>query len=308
MSSTHEQPTQQPQRVRKPAFSDWPTIKILTPPQGRFSPKTDEWCITYCTQTVKGRFNSQEPSCRSLCIRRIFAHEVRNILSFRRHQDVDEEGKAKYPLPAEGQPVNMPRYLGGKASTDTDDEPTPQPERSRGTKYWDEGWYLWTSSSHISSVEKIQMMKYDLRGQVRREHYKEQRKATWQEYQQFIERNAQPVHFPLPDGEHNKWWGAIVPPPPIPDTSSHSLLIPLPPQMPPAWDGISKLLQPTRRVLTIFRDSLVSGEHLTFAGMVWRKAWTKEPYFLVRRTLDTARDMWKGAGKDDNDDEKDSTH
>lgn len=237
MSSTHEQPTQQPQRVRKPAFSDWPTIKILTPPQGelltvnswniltktpftgRFSPKTDEWCITYCTQTVKGRFNSQEPSCRSLCIRRIFAHEVRNIVSFRRHQDVDEEGKAKYPLPAEGQPVNMPRYLGGKASTDADDEPTPQPERGRGTKYWDEGWYLWTSSSHISSVEKIQMMKYDLRGQVRREHYKEQRKATWQEYQQFIERNAQPVHSPLPDGEHNKWWGAIVPPPPIPDTS-----------------------------------------------------------------------------------------
>ncbi|KAK0472309.1 hypothetical protein EDD18DRAFT_1231775 [Armillaria luteobubalina] len=262
MSSTHEQPTQQPQR---------------TPFTGRFSPKTDEWCITYCTQTVKGRFNSQEPSCRSLCIRRIFAHEVRNIVSFRRHQD--------------GQPVNMPRYLGGKGSTDTDDEPTPQPERSRGTKYWDEGWYLWTSSSHISSVEKIQMMK---------EHYKEQRKATWQEYQQFIERNAQPVHSPLPDGEHNKWWGAIVPPPPIPiHRESHSLLIPLPPH---------KLLQPTRRVLTIFRDSLVAGEHLTFAGMVWRKAWTKEPYFLVRRTLDTARDMWKGAGKDDNDDEKDSTH
>jgi hypothetical protein len=42
MSSSSSQPNsasqqQQQQRVRKPPFADWPTIKILTPPQGKSS-------------------------------------------------------------------------------------------------------------------------------------------------------------------------------------------------------------------------------------------------------------------------------
>jgi hypothetical protein len=35
-SSASSQQQQQQQRVRKPPFADWPTIKILTPPQGKF--------------------------------------------------------------------------------------------------------------------------------------------------------------------------------------------------------------------------------------------------------------------------------
>ncbi len=196
--------------------SDIGGYPVLTIYPGEHSPKTDEWCITYCTQTVRGRITSQQPGCRSLCVRRVFAHEVRNILAFRRHQDTDDDGKAKYPLPAEGQPVNVPRFLGGKPPDPDADHPVPIPPK----KYWDEGWYLWTTKSTHASVEKLATMNFDLQRQARRESYKEKRRATWQEYEQFLENNQ----TDSPEG--SKWWGAIVPPRPFPDTQyAPSLLV-----------------------------------------------------------------------------------
>ena len=44
-ASSHQQ--QQQQRMRKPPFADWPTIKILTPPQGKFPQSASyPWLIT----------------------------------------------------------------------------------------------------------------------------------------------------------------------------------------------------------------------------------------------------------------------
>lgn len=48
---------------------------------GMQSPRTDERCFTYCSQSISGRAHGQNPFCRSLCIRRIFAHEVRHLLA-----------------------------------------------------------------------------------------------------------------------------------------------------------------------------------------------------------------------------------
>lgn len=223
-----------PQRTRKPPLADWPTIKILTPPkgsvsallltwfllaqrfEGRFSPKTDEWCLTYCSQTVTGRIYSKEPFCRSLCIRKVFAHEVKNIVSFKSHRSVGADGKANYPLPPEGQPGNIPRLLGGKPSEDL--EETSQKVTAEATKTWEEGWYLWTSQSRLAIHEKTDSMMMDLAQQRRNAHRWEQRKEVWQDYQDYLQKAPNGVDpDSLPSSEPSKWWGAIVPPRPVPE-------------------------------------------------------------------------------------------
>lgn len=226
MSSSSEPnsaPQQQQQhRMRKPPFADWPTIKILTPPQGkwsvtciydlihkrslvgRFSPKYDEWCFTYCSQTVSGRIHGREPNCRSLCIRKVFPHEIKNILSFKRHEAVGVDGKAKYPLPSEGQSDNLPRLLGG-----TPKEDSHQNAPSTSTRYWDEGWYLWTGNGRWVGQQKTEQMMLDLAKQQVLDNIRTDRKELWQEYQKQNINTQNGDEQPLPGAQ---WWGPLVPP------------------------------------------------------------------------------------------------
>jgi len=222
-SSASSQQQQQQQRVRKPPFADWPTIKILTPPQGkfilgwrlllvnmwqrtgRFSPKCDEWCFTYCTQSVSGRIHGRDPNCRSLCVRKVFPHEVRNILSFKRHDVVGPDGKAKYPLPAEGQSANLPRILGGTSKDESEDRPTAQ------TKYWDEGWYLWTGKGRWASQWKTDQMLVDLSKQQMLDKIREDRREIWQDYQEQLRQSVDHQgDISLPS--QPPWWVSLVPP------------------------------------------------------------------------------------------------
>jgi len=291
MSTRPVQPVQHhQQQVRKPPFADWPTIKILTPPQGRFSRKTDEWCITYCSQNINGRIYGREPSCRSVCLRRVFPHEIKNILSFKTHKIIGPDGKARYPLPAEGQPTNLPRILGGNQVDDPDKSKTSA-ERA---KYWDEGWYLWTSNSRWAVHEKTDMMLMDLEQQQKMVAHKEQRKEVWQDYQDHIRKG----------GDQSKFWGPIVPLRPIPDSTSQSLLVPLPPHWPSFWDRIARTLAPSQKALSILRESLASGEQQQFAQRVWEKAWTNEPFILASRTCSRAYERWKERETTDEDDGK----
>jgi len=289
-----------PQRTRKPPLADWPTIKILTPPKGRFSLQTDEWCLTYCSQSVTGRIHSKEPFCRSICIRKIFPHEVKNIVAFKSHRNVGTDGKAMYPLPSEGQPPNVPRYLGGSPAEDDDDDIFPK-KSIDGVKTWDEGWYLWTSDSRLAIHEKTDMMLMDLDQQRRLAEHMDQRREVWQDYQDHLQKvpSNQNGDETQKNGQPSRWWGPIVPPRPIPEFSSHSLLVPLPLDTPPFWDRIGKLLAPSYKVLNIFQESLVSGEQRKFAERVWEKTWSNEPFILASRTFSRAYERWKDVRDED---------
>jgi hypothetical protein len=186
------------------------------PYSGKFSPKTDEWCATLCTQSVAGRYNFKEPQCRSICIRKVFPHEVRNIISYRQHKNVDLEGKAKYKLPTEGQLDNIPRLLGGNSPAREDDEDAAPPPRT-DPKFWDEGWYLWTSSSTSASLDKIASMRGDFASHERLEQIKGQRARTWNEYQEYLERKG--ISGRIDEERDSKWYGHIKPTQPTPDES-----------------------------------------------------------------------------------------
>ncbi|KAF9268690.1 hypothetical protein L218DRAFT_917658 [Marasmius fiardii PR-910] len=305
MSSKHEPNTKK--EIRKPAFAYFPGIKIYNPPQGPFSPKTDEWCITYCTQSVGGRVHRKLPDCRSICIRKVFPHEVRNIISFKQHQEIGPDGKAKYPLPPEGQPANIPRFLGGKQpevidEDDGDFDPRQKPSPPQ-TRYWDEGWYVWSTSTYHSMVRKLVSMSMDFENVRRHEEMREKDRVRWIEYQQFLERHAGQRDSGLlskpPEGEDSKWYGLKAPPPPMPPVdTSHTILLPVSLDGLTPWERINKFLDPTRTALSLTRDSIMSGEQKRFALNLWEKALSKEPWVLASRTLGRAYEIWKKSDDD----------
>lgn len=143
-----------------------------------------------------------------MCIRKVFPHEVRNILSFRRHHSVGPDGKALYPLPAEGQAENLPRALGGKAHDDSEEAHSTR--SSPPTKFWDEGWYFWTGRGREAFLQKMEKMMLDLPNQQQLDHIRDGRKELWHDYQQQIRQNP---HHPAPA----PWWAPIVAPKSISD-------------------------------------------------------------------------------------------
>ncbi|KAG6809306.1 hypothetical protein H0H92_000764 [Tricholoma furcatifolium] len=300
-ASSSSRPAQQ-----LPPFASWPTIKILEPPKGQYSRKTDEWCFTYTSQSIYGRYRGNEPTCRSICIRKVFAHEVKNIIAGKTHRNLGPDGKAMYPLPAEGQSANIPRWLGGKPPTeDLDDDgeedeshhlrhkPAPEP-----VKYWDEGWYLWTTQNRFAIHEKLDSMKRGLAAQEKMNQHHQNRRELWQEYQEHLEKGDQ-------SAESSKWWGPIVPPRPFPDYDrSESLLLQIPPETPPFWNSISKLLGPTQKALNIFHESIKSGEQREFAARAWEKACSAEPFNVAIQAFSIWAKLVKDAETSSGDDKK----
>jgi len=124
--------------------------------------------MTYCSQSVTGRIHGKEPYCRSLCVRKVFPHEVRNVIAFKQHKQVDQSGKAAYPLPTEGQPANLPRILGGKP---------PEDHSNHNPKNWDEGLYLWTGKGPTAAHQKIDSMSLDFEHQRQVVEMRERRRC-----------------------------------------------------------------------------------------------------------------------------------
>ncbi|KAJ3995729.1 hypothetical protein F5050DRAFT_1764752 [Lentinula boryana] len=226
-SSSQSSTNQQQAQPRGPAFAKWPTVKIFLPPQGRFSPKRDEWCLTYCTQSITGRIHAAQPSCTTLCIRKVFEHEVKNVAGFKRHdvsvmrdddeigvpgsrhkvQESDSKGrkaagkKAIYPLPPEGQPENVSKVLGGGIAAESESSPSTTTSSSSTlsllpttstpiikTRSWSPGYYLFTSTTIYGTFEHLVSMSRDLPRQVVRQKAVDNMKREWIEYQEWTEK------------------------------------------------------------------------------------------------------------------------
>lgn len=164
---------------------------------GRFSPQPDERCFTYCSQSIRGRIEQTEPWCRSICIRRVFDHEVRRTLAVHSQDphvaSAASETEAKFPLPPEGQPSPETHSTSPQSSEgqewDDDIQWTPSstssgPLRPQNTRYWKTGWYFWYSKSRWAAQEKMDLMMCDLTKQAEWQKYKERVNAEWAAYEQ----------------------------------------------------------------------------------------------------------------------------
>ncbi|KAJ3805059.1 hypothetical protein F5876DRAFT_52445 [Lentinula aff. lateritia] len=322
-SSSQSPPNQQQVQPRGPAFAKWPTVKIFMPPKGRFSPKRDEWCLTYCTQSITGRIHAAQPSCTTICIRKVFEHEVRNVTGFKRH-DMIVRKMAVYPLPAEGQPENVPRVLGGAESlkshplssiTSSSSSPTLTPTTTTSTptvktRSWSPGYYLFTSTTIYGTFEHLASMSRDLPRQVARQKMMESMKREWVEYQEWAERiqrgeveggfRTQREENAVTDGQteiQSEEASEII---------SSTLLVPIPPASISQLSShiltpISKFLKPSGRALELLENDLQGGIFQQFASRVYTKAQTDEPAKLARRSWERLLEAWKGDGGDGKD-------
>lgn len=168
---------------------------------------------------MRGRLQEQDPNCRSVCIRKVFPHEVRNIVSFKSHRNVGADGKAKYPLPEEGQAVNLPRFLGGRPVGDSDT--SNKPLAPVAVKHWDEGYYLWMSKGRWAAFEKTASMKLNLEKQQQTVLHVDHTKELLQDYQEHLNQrtHSQRMEKSSPQVHENAegWFGSIVPPRPKTD-------------------------------------------------------------------------------------------
>lgn len=161
---------------------------------GKGSPRVDERCFTYCSQSVGGRINGAEPWCRTICLRKVFEHEMkRHYMSY---DPSDTDGvkvvDMKYPLPPEGQKslrffpwvsiADHPPHSNndGTANNQVQDLGSS----NRPTRYWEEGWYMWMSKSRWGAQEKLDLMLQDLEAQTEWYEYKSRAQAAWNKRQE----------------------------------------------------------------------------------------------------------------------------
>ncbi|KAF8448659.1 hypothetical protein L210DRAFT_3627400, partial [Boletus edulis BED1] len=238
------------------SFVHSPLISLSRPPPGKVPDKMDEMCITYASQTARGRSQSHEPKTYSICLRKVYPHEVTDYLlgkGWRTRQTND------IPLPPEGQPMQE-RYP-------DDSESSTKPDEDE-TRYWERGWYIWTTSSNKNALEKLQLMSQSLKSQDRYLQDKLQNEKNGQNGQIWIEQLRGRIRVEL-DGTLSS-----VPPP---DYLQYH------------W-----LLAPTAKVLDIFRRSFESGSQREFARRVLEKGHSQEPFILARRLCKKAWEMIAG--------------
>jgi hypothetical protein len=133
-------------------------------------------------------------------------HEVRNVIAFKDHSEVDAEGNAKYPLPKEGQSI-----------------PDPEEPHDKKAHVWEPGTYLWYSKSHWAAVEKMMDMSRSLPDQKRQVEKLDSRRKLWKEYVEHSRKlgaeSKAPVQPPSESVPSNRFWSWTPPTNPGPDPS-----------------------------------------------------------------------------------------
>lgn len=298
--STHPSPPPRPRpRVQPPPSSQkapessfvdrLPSIRLSVPPRGRFSPATSERCITYCSQSHFGRAHGNEPKCYTLCLRRIFNHEVNRVLTNVNYGPTIKSPtvSANIPLPQEAN-TTLGQYISDSPGAEVSDGPTSSsrattpehPENSQ--RHWQEGYYVWLSHSRQAASEHMSHMKRDLLQQAAYEHSK----AMWA---RAVREGRQNEFYRTPEAHvFGSEWTAnmnedILSPP------YRRMLFPLSTPAPELRRVISKYLAPTSVILTTLRESFTSGDQVKFAHRMRESIEEGAPWALARNV---GRKIW----------------
>ncbi|KAL5504585.1 hypothetical protein ACEPAH_7246 [Sanghuangporus vaninii] len=324
-------PPKPPERPPPPREKWWKgmftnPIQIKRPAQGKYSPKVDERCFTWCSQTARGRTEGQDPWCRSLCIRRVFEHELSAPASSKATTSASENNRKnpelKYPLPPEGQRKLFNFGVEDESDGDGDDSPSSRypstttnsnnkgKEKQNGeVKYWEEGWYVWMTKNRWAAQEKMDLMMLDLDKQAHWQRVKEQEERAWAEGQ---------GQEQSPDKEADRMGGGetgntntfgetsnvdshLVPVPirhPYPSAAEESFLLRIPTHL-SLFPYLSQAFQPTNKVLSIFKQSLDNGDQRDLFMRGWEAAREGAPFRLVKNVVRTCLDSFKKGPRDE---------
>ncbi|KAI6028236.1 hypothetical protein EDC04DRAFT_2898962 [Pisolithus marmoratus] len=305
-------PANAPNTPRRPP-SHVPFISLLRPPPGQPPNTTDERCLFYCTQSALHRAQHKPPTCRSICLRRVYPFEVEVRTS-------SSVGQHEIPLPPEGQPSThkssgwigagpvpaSSSYSGLRSpSSSSSSQLTPEPhpqQKPQETRIWNPGLYVWTSTSARAARDKIETMAMDLGKEHawiwERQEWIKRREIALREH--ILSRNAtmENERVVLDDGiEITKsgqiegpWYHSSLHPFSLTDSS---LLTPLLAPLQSLAEPISNLLNPTTHALSHLRHALSDGSLYSFGERAWEKAWSPEPLMLARKAVER---VWRKEG------------
>jgi len=283
------EPPPPPQQAPDRSFVDRiPSIRLSVPPRGHFSPATSERCFTYCSQSHFGRAHGNEPKCYTLCLRRIFDHEVNRVLTNVNYGPIIKSPTvaANIPLPREAD-TTLGQYISDSHHADVSDSSTSSshatPSHPENTqRHWQEGYYVWLSRSRQATSEHLSHMKRDLFQQSAYEYSK----AMWA---QAVREGRQHEFYRTPEGQFfgSEWTANMHED--ILSPSHCSLLFPLSTPPPELRRIISKYLAPTSVVLVTLRESFTSGEQAKFAHRMRESIQEGAPWALARNV---GRKIW----------------
>jgi len=282
-------PPPPPQQAPDPSFVDRvPSIRLSVPPRGHLSPATSERCFTYCSQSHFGRAHGNEPKCYTLCLRRVFNHEVNRVLTNVNYGPIIKSPavSANIPLPQEAN-TTLGQYISDSSQAEVSDSSASSPDTTSSHlenphRHWQEGYYIWLSRSRRAASEHLSHMKRDLFQQSAYEHSK----AMWA---QAVREGRQHEFYRTLEAQiFGSEWTAnmhedILSPP------HRSLLFPLSTPAPELRRIISKYLAPTSVVLATLRESFTSGEQAKFAHRMRESIQEGAPWALARNV---GRKIW----------------
>jgi len=210
-------------------------------------------------------------------------------------EKIDASVPVKYKLPVEGQP-RQSRNVGPSSLQDVSDmdadEDSPSSSRHGSTslgdndegkvRYWEPGWYLWSTTSRWAAQEQMDMMSRDLKWQAEWQKYKDTVNEDYRRRQtkgenEMDDEGKERVQGPrmrqsFPDLTENTWLVAVPPP--------HLIL----------GNAIKNYMAPTHKLMTLVQGTFDDGRQRELCTRMWEKAQTGEPWTVAQSAV---RKVWK---------------
>jgi len=228
-------------------------------------------------------------------------HEVQDAIKAyeREHsklpEKIDASVVAKYKLPVEGQPKlsrnSGPSSLQEVSDVDADEDSpsasrrgssSPGNDEEHKERYWEPGWYLWSTTSRWAAQEQMDMMSKDLRWQ-----------SDWQKYKDSVNddyrRRQEEGEDAVVDEGKERVQGPRMRQS-FPDLSENTWLVPVPPPHLLLGKAIKKYMTPTFKLMALVQGTFVDGRQQELGTRMWEKAQTGEPWTVAQSAV---RKVWK---------------
>lgn len=208
-------------------------------------------------------------------------------------EKIDASVPVKYKLPVEGQPIQT-RNSGLSSLQDVSDvnadEDSPSTSRHGSSssndeaekeRFWEPGWYLWSTTSRWAAQEQMDMMSRDLKWQADWQKYKDNVNEEYKRRQtrgegdtdEGKERVQGPrIRQSFPDLAENTWLVHVPPP--------HLLL----------GSAIKNYMTPTFKLTALVHGTFEDGRQQELYTRMWEKARTGEPWTVAHSAV---RKVWK---------------
>jgi len=222
----------------------------------------------------------------------IRAHEREPLKS---SEKIDPSVAVKYKLPIEGQPSRNrnagPSSLQDVSNVDADEDSpsSSRPGRSSSddhdedkVRYWEPGWYLWSTTSRWAAQEQMDMLSRDLKWQSDWQKYKDNVNDDYKRRQGRGEDEAEDEGKERVQGPRIRQS--------FPDLTENTWLVPVPPPHLLLGNAIRSYMAPTSKLMALVQGTFDDGRQGELCTRMWEKAQTREPWTVAHSAV---RKVWK---------------